>query len=262
VRLPAGKPAAPVIFGEDAGLEGTLRQVMWVEEYRTGLVLATNGGGVEFSPRAGKVTRIWTAKDGLGNDRIRWAGVLNGELWAATIMGASRLLPRGRRWKNYGTAAGFPQGHIYRMIHDGESLWASSMNGGLARFSPGRGRWTVVPQVRGIGNRWIYAMATAPGEIWLGTAGGVNLYSTANESWVEEVCADGFTDYTVRAVAIAGKTLWFGACDGLHRRNIETGEQEIFTKRHGLPDNDVTSLRIVDGVLWITTTTGVAKKTL
>ncbi|MEK7765505.1 MAG: hypothetical protein AAB368_04635, partial [bacterium] len=158
-RIPAGAGSngGAETFGDAAGLAGPLANVRWVGSVDGDLILATGGGVARFSPSRRVVVRAWTAKEGLGHDSVRWAGSANGAVWAGTIRGASRLLPGGRRWRNYGAADGLPQTHVYRVFGDGKDLWASSINGGLCRFDPRRDRWAAVPTEHALGNKYIYA---------------------------------------------------------------------------------------------------------
>lgn len=258
-RLPGGRgPAEP--FAEAAGLTGGLQQVRWIHPRGDTLVLATGGGVAEFSMKDRKVVRSWNSRTGLPNDSVRWTGESGGRIWAGTIFGASRLAADGRAWKTYRIAQGLPQDHVYRMADDGRVLWASAMNGGLVRFDAARDRFTAIPQVRGLGNKHIYAMAPEPGTgLWLGTAGGVNLWRYDPAGWDEPVCEDGFTDYTVYAVLPAGRSIWFGTAFGLYRRDLQSGIQHRWTADDGLPHDEVVGLLADDGGIVVATRLGVSR---
>jgi ligand-binding sensor domain-containing protein len=255
VRVAGGKTE---VFAEPAGFPKGA-QVRSVFPKGETLWLATNTGVVEFSLKTGKVARVWTSKDGLGAESVRWVGEVRGALWAGTIFGISRLAPGERRWKNYRTAQGLLQDHVYAVGESGNALWASCINGGLVRLDAARDRWEAVASDHGLGNKHIYAITATPNALWLGTAGGVNLYHTDTRTWDAAVCDDGFTDYCVRAVAMAGDDLWFGTSYGLYRRNLKTGRQAVYTTRQGLPDDEVTSI-VPDGDrLLVTTRTGLCE---
>jgi len=251
-------PGRSELFADGAGLPKGA-QVRWILPKGDALWLATNTGVAEFSIKAGKVTRLWTSKDGLGAESVRWVGDLGGAIWAGTIFGASRLTPGARRWKNYRIAQGLIQDHVYAMAGSGKTIWASCINGGLVRFDQGADRWVAVPQSQGLGNKHIYAILPAPKALWLGTAGGVNLYRPDARAWDAAVCDDGFTDYCVRALALVGDDLWFGTSYGLYRRNLVTGKQSVYTKRDGLPDDEVTSIMPDGNRLLVTARTGLAE---
>lgn len=260
-RLPGGRAPAEM-FGEPAGLTGGLKQVRWIAARSGELLLATGGGIARFSLASRKVTASWTAKGGLGADSVRWVGESGGRIWAGTIFGASRLGADGRTWTTYKIPQGLPQEHVYRMQDDRGTLWASSMNGGLVRFDPAAGRFTAIPQVHGLGNRHIYAIAADPAAgLWLGTAGGVNLYRTNPAGWDAKVCEDGFTDYTVYAILPAGHTVWFGTAFGLERRNLDTGRRDAWTAANGLPHSEIIAILPVAGGVDVATRAGIARIT-
>jgi ligand-binding sensor domain-containing protein len=110
-----------------------------------------------------------------------------------------------------------------------------------------------------LGNKHIYALLAAPPALWLGTAGGVNLYHADSRTWDAAVCDDGFTDYCVRALALRGDFLWFGTQYGLGCRNLKTGKQTVCTRANGLPDDEVTAI-VPDGDgFLVATKTGLAE---
>jgi hypothetical protein len=154
---------------------------------------------------------------------------------------------------------------------------ASCIGGGMTRFDARRDRWVGVPQIKGLGNRFIYAMAGALGAtgsasvatkdgfrghfagLWLGTAGGVNYYSTPKEEWDDAICSDGYTDYCVYAIEPAGDCIWFGTAYGLYCRNIKTSRQVIYARSDGLPDDEIVALALNEGVLRVVTKKGLAE---
>jgi ligand-binding sensor domain-containing protein len=251
---------APVFYGEKAGLSGGLKDVRGIAPLSEDeLLLATNGGVALFSVSQGKVARTWTAKNGLGNDVVRTVLVSRGRVWAGTIQGASRLDTDRKRWKNFRSDKGLSQNHVYRMVDDGKILWASCMGGGLVWYDSPREIWRPVKQERGLGNRFIYAMCGVPGALWLGTAGGVNKYSTEDNAWDSSVCADGYTDYCVYAIQSAGDRIWFGTGYGLCRRDTKTGTQVDYTEADGLPNDEIVALSLNDGLLRVATKNGLAE---
>jgi len=244
---------------ENAGLKGRQANIQGVLPDGDRLILATSAGVAEFSIRDGRVVRTWTARDGLGNDSIREVYIFEGELWAATIFGASRYNSRSNRWKTYSESDGLPRKHIYKLAFNEGRIWASSIGSGLAVFVSADGRWKAVPQQKGLGNTHIYDMEPIPGGLWLGTAGGVNFFSTHAGRWDERVCADGFTEYCVYAIKLVENTLWFGTSFGLYARDLASGSQKLYTCNDGLPGNEVVSIDLNDRTLWVCTREGIAK---
>jgi ligand-binding sensor domain-containing protein len=258
LRLPV-TGGSPEIFADKSGLDGGKKEVRTVTVDGDSLWLATGAGVVRFSRTGHGVTGWWTVKDGLGADSVRQVVAARGTVWAGTIFGASRLLPGGKRWKNYAIPQGMPQTHVYRLTNDGHTLWASSINGGLVKFDAAHDRWVLVPQVHGVGNKYIYSMANDDTDhsLWLGTAGGVNRYDPA-KGWDVPVCESGFTDYSVYGICRTGDTLWFGTTYGLYRRDLKSGTQKILGKSAGLVGEEVVAIAPAGKALYVATKTGVA----
>ena len=235
-----------------------INQVRGICAGKNGLALATSGGVVEFSASDCKFGRIWNSRNGLGNDSVRSMYARGRKLWAATIFGASVIDATGAKWKNYDAASGLPARHTFCMAEYSGKLWVSCINGGLAFLDEPSGKWRAVPQENGLGNKYIYSMETGPEGLWLGTAGGVNLYSIPG-SWNEKVCTDGFTEYCVYAIRRAGDTLWFGTAYGLYSRSLKPGGKPAVKRLRGLPSDDITSI-ISDGKnIFVGTRAGVVR---
>lgn len=237
---------------------GALNQVRGVCGWGKGLALATAGGVMEFSIESGRFGKIWTSRNGLGNESVRSVYARGNRLWAATIFGASLLDSRGDRWKNYDMAAGLPSRHAFVMTEYSDKLWVACINGGLAWFDEPAGKWKAVPQERGLGNKYIYSMDTAVEGLWLGTAGGVNLYGERG-GWDEKTCSDGLTEYCVYAVRKAGDSIWFGTAYGLFYRSLKPGDKAVTVKMPGLPSDDITCIVADKGRLLVGTKAGVVR---
>ena len=235
-----------------------INQVRGVCAWGNGLALATAGGVAEFSIKDGKFGRIWKSTDGLGNESVRSIYSRGKQLWAATIFGASVLNASGNRWKNYDMASGLPARHTFCMAENAGKLWVSCINGGLAWFDGPVGKWRAVPQERGLGNKYIYSVDSGPEGLWLGTAGGVNLY-TSRGSWDEQTCSDGYTEYCVYAIRKAGDLLWFGTAYGLYTRDIKKGGKAVTRRISGLPSDDITCIVADQGRILVGTKAGVVR---
>lgn len=238
-------------------LEGARARGQWVDAFRGGLWIATDGGLLNYSPEQAKIVSAYGQKQGLPSDSVRWVGEIEGSVWAATNRGACRLDPGGR-WVLYGSEQGLPSVHVFRMIRDRDTLWASCIGGGLAAWEPASGRWREIPMERGLGNKTIYAIVHGSMGLWLGTAGGVNLYLPAERSWDEPVCSDGFTDYCVYDAAEIDGELWFATGYGLYRRRLKDGRQWVYGTRHGLPSAETSALLAERDGLWVGTAKGLA----
>lgn len=252
VEAPSGKKPA---IARELKLEGAQRRTHWLAVFRGDIWIATEGGLVRYSPEKGKIVSVITEKNGLPTNSVRWVGKIGGALWAGTIRGACRMEPGGQ-WTLYGTDQGLPSEHVYKMIFDHGTIWASCIAGGLAAWDPGSDRWRMIPFEQGLGNKYIYSMAEGGSGVWLGTAGGINLYVPGKARWDEAVCSDGFTDYCVYSVAESGGDLWFATNYGLYRRRLKDGRQWIYGAGQGLPSNEVSALYAEPDGLWAGTAKG------
>jgi len=251
-----GSAAEDLAAGSEMDAKDARRRIRWIASAGNDLLLATDGGVVRFSPEKRRILKTWTAKDGLGDNVVRWVGEGPGGMWAGTIRGASRLDPSTGKWRNYGQIHGLPGRHVYRMLYAEGVLWASCIGAGMARFQEAQDRWVPAPPENGLGSKFIYSMSSGDDGIWLGTAAGVNLYLSRENKWDPAVCTETFTDYCVYALTRRGDTLWFGTGFGLFMRNLSNREQKVYTSADGLSGNDVSSMLLDDDVLWVGTGKG------
>ncbi len=251
-----GNEGEVAYFGERAGLGGRLAKIRWIAPQGEDIWLATDGGAARFSPDSGRLTGSWKEEDGLASSRVRWIGAADGRIWAGSIRGASRREKSGK-WRSYGSSAGLPSVHVYRMHYSQGVLYAACINGGLARFVPRSDRFREVERKRGMGNKYIYALGAGKDGLWLGTAAGMDFYRPGQGGWDEDIGREGFTDYSVYALAQSGDTLWFGTAYGLYRRSLSDGGQSVYGVSAGLPSDEVTALLALDGTLWVATTAGI-----
>lgn len=65
---------------------------------------------------------------------------------------------------------------------------------------------------------------------------------------------EGVTDFAEDATG----RLWLSTDNGLARLDERTGKFDVYTTRHGLPNNDIAALRLTGDTLWISTSNGAA----
>jgi ligand-binding sensor domain-containing protein len=109
----------------------------------------------------------------------------------------------------------------------------------------------------------ILVVATASQGVcfWMPT----NKMQQSKNGWFRQVStSDGLTSEVVHCIAIQGDSIvWAGGSAGLNKiTGWRSGEQlrvEQITVAHGLPSNQINDLCVAEGVLWITTSGGLAR---
>lgn len=141
-------------------------------------------------------------------------------------------------------------------------------NGLLQSFDPGTGKFTDIPGDYGfLSKEGVIPnciIQSRDGSIWIGTEKGLVLFDPTDQSF--EFYGDGggkelpLSNYNIMAIhEDTDGLLWLGTQGGLNVFNTNTGQIEVFTKRNGLPDNNVCGLLPDDyGNLWISTFKGLS----
>jgi signal transduction histidine kinase/CheY-like chemotaxis protein/sugar lactone lactonase YvrE len=157
------------------------------------------------------------------------------------------------------TPVGPPEGlphDIIVSIHEARdgSLWFASMDSGVTRWHGGKvSTWTAR---EGLIHDRARSLAEAPdGSIWISTQTGVSRWQDGKIT-ASLGTAHGLPPGVVRVVFVDREgTLWAGTMEGLARWN---GERfELFTRKHGLPGNNITLLEERSaGGFWVGTSEG------
>ena len=239
------------IGGADAGLGGAVTAItrtpdgaLWVGTADRGLV--------RF---AGGAARVYTARDGLPDDRIRTlAAGPGGDLWVGTFSGLGRL--RAGAWTSFTDRDGLPSDTINALLADRDgNLWVGTQHG-LCRFRAGS--CEKLPPRDGFSPSGVLSLfEDAEGAIWVGTdtSGLRRLRDVAFTTLtLGGELADAWSVYQDRQGA-----LWFGTEDrGLFRS--QGGRITSFTTVQGLPSDHVRPvLQDRRGDLWIGTGAGLSR---
>jgi len=241
-------PRAVSALTERSGLAETF--TLPVLQTRDGaLWVGTWGGGLHrFSD--GRLTRRYTAADGLPDDRIRSLHESrDGTLWVGTGLGAATLQDDqfAARPARIGEVRDFAE------TPDG-TLWMGT-SAQLVRRTPA-GEW-VKPDSAFWSGRQIWALhAARDGSLWIGSENG--LYRYVGNRLHTYGPAEGLQSPFVVAIhEEADGTLWFSTYeDGLHR--YQGGRFVAITTREGLHHNGVwRMLWDMRGGIWMSSDQGV-----
>ena len=199
----------------------------------------------------------WQMRDGLPQNSIE--AILqtrDGYMWLATQEGLVRF--DGARFAVFdrNTTAGMTTNHVTSLLEarDG-ALWAGTLGGGLLRWQGGR--MTAYAPAQGLSSDSVMALAEdGAGRLWIGTQDrGVDVLEDGR---VRAGAVPGLPSPHLRALVIARDgALWAGTSKGLAR--VKDGQVEVFTTRHGLGSDFVTSLAKDGDRLWIGTTAGLSR---
>ncbi|MGM9734521.1 MAG: two-component regulator propeller domain-containing protein, partial [Prevotella sp.] len=149
-------------------------------------------------------------------------------------------------------------------------LWIATMGHGLIRYNPTTGYTKVYPASESAtGNRkqnalvngYINQLALSKDNqrVYVATTMGLCCLDIARNSWTTAF-GENVLNYGVNIRSVAetsGKFLWYGTDDGLYKRNITSGQSELFKEGEGLPDNGIASIiKDKDNNVWVATDHG------
>jgi ligand-binding sensor domain-containing protein len=138
-------------------------------------------------------------------------------------------------------------------------LWIGTVDGGVARLSPGGGWRRALTTFDGLPSDRVQTLLPAGDSVWVGTSGGVALFAenrssarvTLRRSDSSASTAGGLVSDDVRALAIVGDTLWVGTGSGLS--SFQSG---VWLDRRSVFAGPVNALAVVGDTLWVGTTAG------
>lgn len=203
------------------------------------------------------IHQIWRTEDGLQNPVIR-AVVQDrtGYLWLGTDDGLVHF--DGVQFKSYEekrTTENVQRWLIAISVTHDNSIWSSSVNGGLIRVHEGVVRQYTV--TNGLPHNHVLALLEdSKKTLWAGTAGGLARFES--DKFIPIGAQPGLIVEAVRALAEdkSGK-LWIGTAKGLC--SFDGTRYETFTREH-LVNNSVMALCADSkGVLWIGTGAGLTR---
>ncbi len=233
--------------GVPAGLSNT--SVRSMAEDKSGyLWFGTWGGGLNrFDPRTNRF-KGWfhDPADPHSLDEDLVSSLLvdrQGTLWAGTEEGLNRYDPDKERFQVY--KAGTQALSRYNVIVEDSSgaLWLASWGGGLHRFDPVTGQFTVYRNKPGdarslSSDRVNSVYIDHAGTIWAGTDNGLNRLDQASHTFTAYYQRDGLANNSVVGILEDERgDLWLGTGDGLSRFDPNRRTFLNYYVSDGLPDN-------------------------
>jgi ligand-binding sensor domain-containing protein/signal transduction histidine kinase len=159
------------VIGKEQGLRD-LRVWSIAQGLDGDIWVGTYGGGLHRL-RGGRVTAVYSTRNGLANDIVRAIlAARDGSIWVGTNGGGIDILSADGRIVNYSRRSGLSDDFIYAISQDAEdTVWVGTYNGDLYRFR--QGRFTVYQPRSGTSQNAIWTIhPDRDGAIWLGTNSG------------------------------------------------------------------------------------------
>lgn len=190
-------------------------------------------------------------------DLTEWQGSLT----AGTLGGILVLPPgSGEPAKILSAPGGLPSNRVLSVVRSpSQSLWAGTAADGLARLTP-QGTWRrTLTTFDGLPSDRVQALATYGDSVWVGTSGGVALFTenpasaqvALRRSDNEASTGGALVSDDVLAFARMGDTLWVGTSSGL-----STFVNGTWADRSSLLGVAVRSLAVHGDTLWAATAAG------
>lgn len=140
------------------------------------------------------------------------------------------------------------------------NIWISSTS--IYRYEPAIKKFTVIPALQKLLSIPFGIAEDTSGNIWM-SGHGLARYNTRTNRY--DIILDSFPfikmmDKQVNILEVDGNnTVWFnGNNNGLTAYNIATGQFRHFTKKQGLPDDNIASIAVIGDQLWIACYSGIA----
>lgn len=200
------------------------------------------------------VHRSWDSEDGLPQNTV--FTVLqsrDGYIWLGTQEGLVRFNGKGMTVFDSTNTVGMPGNSIRALLEDREgALWVGTNGGGVGRLE--NGVFTRFNRDGGLSFNQVNVLCEHPdGSIWVGsTGGGVNLIKNNTVSGFD-LPKISRSNYVTALCADQKGNMWIGTRGaGLIIAKNNTWDMEIYTEKHGLPNNKVrTIFESSRGNVWI-----------
>jgi len=145
-------------------------------------------------------------------------------------------------------------------------LWIATLGKGFYRYNPHTDVLTQYTNNNGNiesasfidPNRFIYCIQAHAGQLYVGTANGLEIYKLGRQKLVPLRVVQLRSNILCMKFDQKG-SLWFGNELGLHRLNIKANSVKSYTENSGLPNLMVNSIELQGDNLWIGTNNGLSR---
>jgi signal transduction histidine kinase/streptogramin lyase len=192
--------------------QGLPSDLVWAirRDRKGALWVGTGLGLARLDEAKGTATRVWSRKDGLGGDNVRWlAETSDGSIWAATKPGGlARIDPPSGKITLAGKAEGLPCGPEDVFVDRGDRLWIPTSCGVFRNDRPAvSDRFTQVASPESLNRGTWKVLEDAQGTMWFTNREA--LWSLRDGKWRKYSRADGLlTDHPYVMTLAADGSIW------------------------------------------------------
>jgi ligand-binding sensor domain-containing protein len=201
-----------------------------------------------------------------------------GNLWTATSSGLLEYNPESKEWTRYDKKDGLATNFITTIIADENNLWIGTARG-LASYNVEVQQWRFYNKEDGLSEEFITALAVTSDNgqksLWVGTNRGLfscqiqglplnpSVPSRVN-SVKGQLPTGKFVAFpelkqnNITAIVREGNCIWIGTTVGIFQYNPATQKATLYTTEHGLADNYVNSILVLDNRVWVGTRNGIS----
>jgi signal transduction histidine kinase/ligand-binding sensor domain-containing protein/CheY-like chemotaxis protein len=250
-----------------------------IEDRKGALWVSGTGGLNRLDRQTGQFTNYWhdseTPRGPSSNSIVTIREDRKGMLWLGSYGGGlNRFDPGTGRFSVYRHDSAHKDSlssdYILSLFEDRRgTLWAGTQGGGLDRLDSVTGRFTIWrhdPQnPHSISQDFVTAMMEdRDGYLWLGTNDGLNRFDPKTDQFVAYRNSGdprSLSHNKVNSLWEDGQgRLWIGTPGGLNLLDKNSGTFTRFTKRDGLPADDIEAiLGDKQGYLWLATNNGLSR---
>jgi hypothetical protein len=137
------------------------------------------------------------------------------------------------KWKQFTTADGLPNDHIFAVKAHGNDVWVGTEDG-LACIDKRTGKIRTWREEDGLPWKVVTALEVdkQTGDVWIGLFGGglVRFSAGRFDHWHQ--LNSGLVNDVVYGVALEGDNVWCATTAGASRYNVKTGEWTIYTEKN------------------------------
>lgn len=217
--------------------------------------LASMDGLLSYTPRK-RTWKRYDVQDNLQSQRVTALSVLGDELWIGTDDGLSVMDTKSNMIVRIPHAA-FELSSVNDLLADDTTIWVGT-DVGLYRVHARTHETTPVNLQGGVVLGEVTGLAKFGSDLWISASNCVARHNTSGESkswqattWLKQT--------TPLCITASDPYVWVGTDGGLFRFEPDRESWEHYTRRDGLVDDRVQTLREDRGDLWIGTAGGLSR---
>ncbi len=172
---------------------------------------------------------------------------------------ASRVnsLKRSIRWRYITVKEGLGDNSISSILFDEDDVWIGTWLGGLSRFTRSSNKGQSFKAGKGsIKSNLIRKVVVLKEKVWVATFGGLFMYDKMHEKW-SIVNRLHLYNERIKDLLIADGQLWVATLEkGLLVQDLKTGSWKQYTRKNGLPGNNIVAFCKTPSSIWVGSVVG------